>query len=493
MGDAAHVRWYNVLGLQFSMLPSKAKISSAASNTASNTSNNCSVVSSHQGTLKEESSDDSTIISSQASTLTRSMNPQEAMGLHVFEDSDLTSDDIVIPSEPCSLKAFDMDTFLKNSKTDRETNTECVFVQPSGTPRGSNGLGLGTRPKVKEVVKRSKTFSPKDAQDKLSVKLNRSDSDGAMPLYRKLPFQHKMMERRSLRLPSKFQTSSVRPNGTLPSGAKKSEEDRDLSECSLATKLQMKRSRRLARTKEHMMETPLDLELDLAAQKTKLDLLQSDIGRLKAIQTKLEDAKTQGEQHETWLQDHAYLESLLSKIDQLQCKSKEERQLEKMIKRTGREIHKLRKAKLGPGELDKHVFQEKMAFLTTSMCQVPPLLLSEDTLTASISSRSSTLKHAATLAPVDSLCTHLDDRGADMSRHVGDSPDIEGADSSSSSTCSTPTPHFKPTVLCNGADPGGHPEGHPEPSTDPPTSNSTSSSLAERFSYEIDPDIGVIV
>merc|ERR1719412_2786173 len=211
-----------------------------------------------------------------------------------------------------------------------------------------------------------------------------------------------MMERRSLRLPSKFQNlSSVRPNGTLPSGAKKSpDRDMELSECSLATKLQIKRSRRLARTKEHMMETPLDLELDLAAQKTKLDLLQSDIGRLKAIQTKLEDAKTQGEQHETWLQDHAYLESLLSKIDQLQCKSKEERQLEKMIKKTGREIHKLRKAKLGPGELDKHMFQEKMAFLTTSICQeVPPLLLNEDTLTcsASISSRSSTLKHAATL------------------------------------------------------------------------------------------------
>ena len=164
---------------------------------------------------------------------------------------------------------------------------------------------------------RSKTFSPKDAQDKLNVKLNRSDSDGAMPLYRKLPFQHKMMERRSLRLPSKFQTlSSVRPNGTLPSGAKKSVEDRDglSDEISLATKLQMKRSRRLARTKEHMMETPLDLELDLAAQRTKLDLLQSDIGRLKAIQTKLEDAKAQGDQHESWLQDHAYLESLLSKV-----------------------------------------------------------------------------------------------------------------------------------------------------------------------------------
>jgi len=518
--EAAHIRWYNVLGLQFSMLPSKAKISSAAAAAAavaraspSNSGLNiCSAVSSHQGTLKEESSDDSTIISSQASTLTRNMNP-EAMGLYVFEDDDLTSDDIVIPSEPCSLKAFDMDTFLKNSKTDRETNTDCgFFVQPSGTPRGSNGLGLGTRPRVKEVVKRSKTFSPKDAQDKLNVKLNRSDSDGAMPLYRKLPFQHKMMERRSLRLPSKFQTSSVRPNGTLPGGAKgESGEDRELSECSLATKLQIKRSRRLARTKEHMMETPLDLELDLAAQKTKLDLLQSDIGRLKAIQTKLVDAKAQGDQQETWLQDHAYLESLLSKIDQLQSKSKEERQLEKMIKKTGREIHKLRKAKLGPGELDKHMFQEKMAFLTTSMCQVPPLLLNEDTLLTanSNSSRSSTLKHdaAATLAtPVDSFsCSGIRGTTSGLDLTSGMCDDLETEDSSSSSTCSTPTPHLKPTLLlCNGSPSSEF--GFFEQKDDQKTTaasgnkieNSNSASAAstaslERFSYEIDPDIGVIV
>ena len=50
--EAAHIRWYNVLGLQFSMLPSKAKISSAtaaAGGVASSSSNNCSVVSSHQG------------------------------------------------------------------------------------------------------------------------------------------------------------------------------------------------------------------------------------------------------------------------------------------------------------------------------------------------------------------------------------------------------------------------------------------------------------
>jgi len=230
------------------------------------------------------------------------------------------------------------------------------------------------------------------------------------------------------------------------------------------------------------------LELDLAAQRTKLDLLQSDIGRLKAIQTKLEDAKAQGDQHESWLQDHAYLESLLSKIDQLQSKSKEERQLEKMIKKTGREIHKLRKAKLGPGELDKHMFQEKMAFLTTSIYQeVPPLLLNEDTLTsASVSSRSSTLKHAATLAPVDSLCS-LRGMGPTGSSDAS-GLDLDGrTDSSSSSTCSTPTPHLKPTEILSNDGCGS--------SENTATSSETDSNLVslERFSYEIDPDIGVIV
>ena len=163
-----------------------------------------------------------------------------------------------------------------------------------------------------------------------------------------------------------------------------------------------------------------------------------------------------------------------------------------MIKKTGREIHKLRKAKLGPGELDKHMFQEKMAFLTTSMCQVPPLLLNEDTLLTanSNSSRSSTLKHdaAATLAtPVDSFsCSGIrgtcGTSGLDLTTS-GMCDDLETEDSSSSSTCSTPTPHLKPEnteILSNGG----------SSSAAETDSNLVSS---ERFSYEIDPDIGVIV
>ena len=142
---------------------------------------------------------------------------------------------------------------------------------------------------------------------------------------------------------------------------------------------------------------------------------------------------------------------LFLQIDELQTKSREERHLEKMIKKTGREIYRLRKAKIGLGELDKHRFQEKLAFFTTSKSDVPPIF--EDN---SSTSRSSTLKHAD---PPPSMTSS----GGLITHSSGDE-----THSSSSSTCSTPTPHIK-------------------------RENETISDSTERFSYDIDPDIGVIV
>ena len=88
----------------------------------------------------------------------------------------------------------------------------------------------------------------------------------------------------------------------------------------------------MARTKEHVLETPLDLELDLAAQKTKLDLLQSDISRLRDIQCKLQEAQLAGqlddEERASWVQDHEYLEGLLSKvISKIRGKIKKKREI----------------------------------------------------------------------------------------------------------------------------------------------------------------------
>ena len=39
--------------------------------------------------------------------------------------------------------------------------------------------------------------------------LNRSDSDGSMPLYKRLPFQRRLLERRSLRVPSQSLKSQL--------------------------------------------------------------------------------------------------------------------------------------------------------------------------------------------------------------------------------------------------------------------------------------------
>jgi len=266
-----------------------------------------------------------------------------------------------------------------------------------------------------------------------------------------------------LRLPTKF---NILPNDHKIIN-KKSSENQALNE---VTKLQLKRSRRLARTKEHVMETPLDLELDLAAQKTKLELLQSDIARLREIQCKLEEAKSQHSgggttQMDSWLVDHEYdeyLQNLLSKIDQLQNKTKEEKQLEKMIRKTGKEIHRLRKAKLGQNELDKHMFQEKLTFLTASKVEVVPPCLNLEADNLICNSRSSTLKHVDHQS-MPSQASMIQS----MVLVSGSNCDIDS--SPSSSTCSTPTPHLnKKTSSENTED-------------------------ANRFSYEIDPDIGVIV
>ena len=100
-------RWYNVLSLQYILQqPSKA---SKASLTTSGVN---SALSSHHGTLKEETSSDdsSTIISSQASTLTRA--PNEVM---TFEVDDIDPE-VVIPSEPLMhLMSIGKENEMRNS------------------------------------------------------------------------------------------------------------------------------------------------------------------------------------------------------------------------------------------------------------------------------------------------------------------------------------------------------------------------------------------
>merc|ERR550534_2989620 len=109
-----------------------------------------------------------------------------------------------------------------NESVDAETNTECVFIQAPVIGRKSESLlkskvgqlasaGQLTGPlatpgqlaATQTIVKRSKTFSPSApiSKSQYNHRLNRSDSDSAMPLYRRLPFQRHVRERRSLHVP----------------------------------------------------------------------------------------------------------------------------------------------------------------------------------------------------------------------------------------------------------------------------------------------------
>lgn len=192
---------------------------------------------------------------------------------------------------------------------DAETNTECVFIQQPvigrKQSREDNLVKVGQNPSSScSVVKRSKTFSPsapinksqyncrvrKIGKERRSLKnqsiflqLNRSDSDSAMPLYRRMPFQRSSKERRSLHVPTSAQ---------------------------LRHKSQNKNPGSDVTTK-----TSIDLELDLAAQQSKLMVLSEEIERLRQIKTKMEEAKAKGDKElPLWLQEDEKFQILLASV-----------------------------------------------------------------------------------------------------------------------------------------------------------------------------------
>jgi len=283
-----------------------------------------------------------------------------------------------------------------------ETNTECVFLSPSAASSNSKGkhphssmntntgltVPLNDSNSVSSLVRRSQTFSPSAPINKNDYvcKLNRSDSDGAMPLYKRLPLQRRMLERRSLRLPSHPMKSMVPSH--LPPNKLSIAEGHEIRLHSGATAKGVKSIKsKSSNSSANKLQTPLDLTLDLAAQQSRLKILQDEIDRLKAIKSKMEETKTKGNKDvPDWLQEDEPFQELLSKFQPESYgavgKSHEERRVEKMIRKTGRDIYKLRKTRVARGEMDVHSFKEKMAFFTTMRAKIPllpPDLESQDT------------------------------------------------------------------------------------------------------------------
>lgn len=146
-----------------------------------------------------------------------------------------------------------------------------------------------------------------------------------MPLYRRGgPFQRNSVERRSLRW------------------------RRPLS--ALSCKTVSKKSTNLPPT----ARTSLDLELDLQAQHARLNNLQDELSRLRELKQRLEQAREKGDtDFTTWLlEDHKFQNLMAQAESGKNGKSAEDKRVEKMLKKTSKEIYKLRKTKAGKGKPD---------------------------------------------------------------------------------------------------------------------------------------------
>ncbi|CAL1271093.1 unnamed protein product [Larinioides sclopetarius] len=379
-------KWYNVLSFRFMQpdpLPEKChkrKDNDVRSDVAEQL---------HTKTFmfKEESSDESTIISSQTSTLTRNQG-SEMVECGVIGDDDLESGDDDDEDEDdddeneagaiedlqtcidCEAERLvtEVTTASSVELCDKETNTECVFLPEKALKKRSDEATKSA------AIKRSQTFSPSAAVNKHQYicRLNRSDSDSSMPLYRRGgPFQRNSLERRSLRWKkppvacSKHRTSNY--------------------------------------VKSNTVRTSLDLALDLQAFQRRLSQQQEEINRLKELKRRLEESKTKGEcDVPQWVSENESLQQILAGVSKGVTKpNSEDKKIEKLLKKTSREIYKLRKSRKKQPDITS--FREKMAFFTRVDMTVP-------LLPAEISTDSNTLKKEHTqLRPSQS---HSDDKNS---------------------------------------------------------------------------------
>ncbi|XP_050079424.1 protein kibra [Anopheles maculipalpis] len=231
-------------------------------------------------------------------------------------------------------------------RVDKETNTECAFLPERSRRRFPDPNGPTRSSTIEEgsvvddrLVKRSQTFSPSAVASKSRYicRLNRSDSDSAMHFNNQVtphPFKRGSVERRSLRYHNRVSKIYHKMHPAVP-------------------------------------RTSLDLELDLKAQQTKLETLTDEIGRLRELKHRLEQARDNNDvKVAAWALEN---EDFLRLVKTVNAVTPEERQLAKLLMKTSKEIYKLRKTKVGKGKLDSISFKEKMAFFTRRGVSVPEL------------------------------------------------------------------------------------------------------------------------
>lgn len=307
--------------------------------------------------LKEESSDESTVISSQTSTLTRNHGPDDMERLYhsvplvgggegdVGEEEDVENEadydekinevmeelHNAVYIEGDSGSSTDQEDAMAAVTCDKETNTVSMYSdRPTIKRRPQEGPRSST-------IRRSQTFSPACRPGSQYVcRLNRSDSDSAMSNFKKGPFQRNSLDRRSMR----WKRSTVHG----------------------------------IRGEKLPLRTSIDLELDLQASKTKFTQLHDEIKRLRELHLLLENAKAKGEvEIPSWLADNEQFQKLLTEADRMAHKdskqlSKQDRRAEQMMKKVTRDVQRLKR---NSPHSNTQSFREKMAFFTNVSMTVP--------------------------------------------------------------------------------------------------------------------------
>uniref|UniRef100_A0A665TG29 WW and C2 domain containing 1 n=1 Tax=Echeneis naucrates TaxID=173247 RepID=A0A665TG29_ECHNA len=183
------------------------------------------------------------------------------------------------------------------------------------------------------TIIRSKTFSP-GPQSQYICRINRSDSDSST-LSKKSPFVRNASERRSMRM----KKPPVQVKGL-----------------------------------DGLLQTSLDLELDLQVSRTRQARLAQELRVLRELEAQLEKARQQGQRElPSWVQEDERFRLFLKQAEkQTREEQLQEKRVEKMMRAAAKDVHKIR------GQSRKEVpevqtFREKMAFFTRAKSSIPDL------------------------------------------------------------------------------------------------------------------------
>lgn len=222
-------------------------------------------------------------------------------------------------------------------KVDKETNTEDLFPEEvASLPKERPGRRARGSPFVRSsTIVRSQTFSP-GARSQYVCRLYRSDSDSST-LPRKSPFVRNTLERRTLR----YKQPCRSPLAALAA------------------------------------RTSLDLELDLQASRTRQRQLNEELGALRELRQRLEDAQLRGHADlPAWVLRDERFWNLLREAERQTRQTKldfhQEQAAEKMLKKASKGVCQLRGQNLKE-PIQVQTFREKIAFFTRPRINVPPL------------------------------------------------------------------------------------------------------------------------